>query len=104
MSLIFNPGALAEGFSRELSATPAEFERDLRKAWPAGVVRESDHRFCVEDGPIRLVIQVEVIGVRKIGLLELPRLAAHYVFSGGDEAARRQLLTRLDRAMQRGGG
>lgn len=101
---MFNSGHLSEVFSRELASTPAEFERDLSKAWPVGVARESGHSFRIEDGSLHLVIQIEVIGVRKIGLLELPRLAAHYRFSGGDEAARRRLLTRLDRAMQRGGG
>ena len=51
-----------------------------------------------------LVIDVEPAGVRRLGLFELPQLDVRYRFGPGDEAARRALLVRLDRAMQKGGG
>lgn len=104
MILAFIHGPVPEQFERELGASVAEFERDLGKAWPDGVLTVAPGRYSLCDGPLQLDIYVESIGVRRIGLLAIPRLAARYAFSGGDESARRSLLARLDRAMQRGGG
>jgi hypothetical protein len=50
------------------------------------------------------VIDIEPAGVRRLGLFELPQLDVRYRFGPGDEATRRALLARLDRAMQKGGG
>ncbi|NMG73525.1 hypothetical protein [Aromatoleum diolicum] len=97
-------GPVPERFERELTATPAEFERDLRKAWPAGVDAVSASHFRLHSGTTRLDIHIDARGIRRLGLFELPLLAARYEFCGGDETARRNLLTPLDRAMQRGGG
>ena len=94
-------------FEREVSATVAEFERDLRKAWPPGVdVSAVGARtaFTLRDGDVTLEITVEAIDARRIGLLVLPRLHARYLFDGGDARTRTAWLMRLDRAMQRGGG
>ncbi len=95
---------LPERFEREVCATPREFERDLRMAWPAGVDSAGPGCFSLADGELHLEIRIEPRGVRRLGLFELPQLAASYRFTGGDEASRRRLLERLDRAMQRGGG
>lgn len=95
---------MPERFEREVAASPAEFERDLRKAWPAGVEVVAPGHFRLRSGSTRLEIRVEVRGVRRLGLLELPVLAARYEFAGGDAGDRKRLLAPLDRAMQRGGG
>jgi hypothetical protein len=102
--LAFITGPVPERFERELTATPAEFERDLRKAWPAGVDTVAPGHFRLHDGATRLDIHIEARGVRRLGLLELPLLAARYDFWGGDEPSRNRFLATLDRAMQRGGG
>lgn len=101
---MLSSGPVPAAFEREVAASPAEFERDLRRAWPAGVDAFALGGFRVVDGGLALDITVEPIGVRRIGLIALPRLAVRYRFTGGDETARRRLLTVLDRAMQRGGG
>lgn len=102
--MAFISGPVPESFDRELTASTAEFERDLRKAWPAGVEAVAPCHFRLHAGPTRLDIHIEARGVRRLGLFELPILAARYVFSGGEEPDRRLLLAPLDRAMQRGGG
>lgn len=104
MTLAFIHGPVPEELERELGASVAEFERDLNKAWPDGVSAVAPGHYRLHDGALQLDIHVEPVGVRRIGLLAIPRLAARYVFAGADEGARRSLLARLDRAMQRGGG
>jgi hypothetical protein len=95
---------LPELFERVLSATAAEFERDLRAAWPAALGSADEGRLSVEHDGVRLEIGFEAAGLRRLGALALPQLRVRYRFSGGDESARRALLQRLDRAMQKGGG
>lgn len=102
--MAFITGPVPETFEREISASPTEFERDLRKAWPPGVELLAPARYGLVCGAVRLEISVEVKGVRRLGLLQLPVIAARYVFGGGEEPDRRRLLESLDRAMQRGGG
>ncbi|HJV27302.1 MAG TPA: hypothetical protein VJ673_16565 [Aromatoleum sp.] len=91
-------------FERTVTATPEEFGRDLRKAWPEGVASVGPNRFSVACGDLALEIVAITQGTRRLGILELPLLKVTYEFHGGDEAARRRLLHTLDRAMQRGGG
>ena len=106
--MAFIVGPVPEQFVREVATTPAAFQRDLHKAWPAGVVADQVSAeggvFHLTDGGLSLEIQIEAAGVRCIGLLSLPLCRATYRVSGGDEAARARLLATLDRAMQRGGG
>lgn len=102
--MAFISGPVPEAFEREVAASPREFERDLRKAWPAGVEQPGADHFRIVVAEIRLDIRVEPRGMRRLGLIELPRLWVSYHFCGGNEAARRRLLSSLDRAMQRGGG
>lgn len=102
--MAFINGPVPEAIDREVAATPAEFERDLRKAWWGTIDAAKPLRLVLADGELELVIELEPIEPRRLGLLTLPRLIAAYRFSGADEAARRRLLERLDRAMQRGGG
>ncbi|HRP25087.1 MAG TPA: hypothetical protein PLF79_08105 [Thauera sp.] len=102
--MAFINGPVPESLVRRVTATPREFERDLRQAWPAVQGSAEARRFDLQDGAQDLVIDIEAAGVRRLGLFELPQLDVHYRFGPGDEAARRALLARLDRAMQKGGG
>lgn len=102
--MAFITGPVPGTLDRELTASPEEFERDLRKAWPGGVEAVAPGHFRLHAGLTRLDIRIEARGVRCLGLLALPTLAVRYEFSGGSEADRRGLLLPLDRAMQRGGG
>ncbi len=101
---MFPGGVVPERFERQVSASLEAFARDLRMAWPAGVASPVAGRFCLREGDTALEIDALPAGVRRLGLFELPQLTLHYRFSGGTAEARAALLTRLDRAMQRGGG
>lgn len=100
----FVTGPVPERFTRDVTATPAEFERDLRKAWPPGIDTVATGHFRVRTDACVLDIRIEPAGVRRLGLFCLPVLSACYEFTMGGEGDRREILTRLDRAMQRGGG
>ncbi|HAF56319.1 MAG TPA: hypothetical protein DCL01_14165 [Thauera sp.] len=102
--MAFINGPVPESFERRVTATAREFERDLRQAWPGVEGDAASFRFSLQEGAQRLVIDIEPAGVRRLGLFELPQLIVRYGFGPGDEAARRTLLARLDRAMQKGGG
>jgi hypothetical protein len=102
--VVFFNDVVPQRFERTITATPEEFCRDLRKAWPDGVVSAVPNRFSVACGDLALEIVAIAQGTRRLGMLELPLLKVTYEFRGGDEAARRRLLHTLDRAMQRGGG
>ncbi len=91
-------------FERELTATPAAFERDLRAAWPGGIETPEAGRFRLHDGALTLEIEIKAAGERRLGLLALPRLVVRYRFYGGEAAVLRQWLAKLDRAMHKGGG
>lgn len=100
----FIHGTVPERIERLVTATPAQFERDLRAVWPAVSGSAAKGMLSIEAGGLRLDIGLEAVGVRRIGLFELPQLCVRYCFSGADESARRTLLTALDRGMQKGGG
>ena len=102
--MAFIAGPVPESFERRVTATPQEFARDLRQAWPAVEGAAAALRFSLQEGAQTLVIDIESAGVRRLGLFELPQLDVRYRFGPGDEATRRALLARLDRAMQKGGG
>lgn len=102
--MAFVSGPVPERFERDVTASPAEFERDLRKASPCTVEAVGPDHFRLCAGPTRLDIHLAARGVRRLGLLQLQTLGVRYEFSGGTESDRRALLVLLDRAMQRGGG
>ena len=102
--MAFINGPVPESFERRVTATAREFERDLRQAWPAVEGAAAALRFSLQEGAQTLVIDIEPAGVRRLGLFELPQLDVRYRFGPGEEEARRALLARLDRAMQKGGG
>lgn len=92
------------GFTREVGATPAEFERGLRLALPDGVSSPRPRVLCVERCGVVLEVALSTLPERRIGLFCLPVLLARFCFTAGDRAARMALLARIDLAMQRGGG
>jgi hypothetical protein len=100
---MFTPSSLAH-FEREVGATLAEFERSLHMAAPGAVSVLGAGQFSVQWDTLSLVLTAAPMPPRRIGLFNLPVLKVTYRFSGGDDAARRSVLERLDRAMQRGGG
>jgi len=102
--VVFDAGPVAAEFERTLTATAEGFERDVRQAWPGAAGSAAERRFVVENEACSLQIDVEPAGVRRLGRFELPQLIARYRFLRGDDADRRELLRRLDRAMQKGGG
>ena len=102
--MAFIAGPVPESFERRVTATPQEFARDLRQAWPAVVADAGGLRFSLHEGVQTLVIAIEPAGVRRLGLFELPQLDVRFHFGPGEEPARRALLARLDRGMQKGGG
>jgi hypothetical protein len=61
--------------------------------WKAGSLRIASRTIDVAPG-----------AERRIALVRLPTLIVTYRFTAGSRAAREALLTRLDRAMHRGGG
>lgn len=100
---MFGPTSL-DTFERELGASPAEFVRSLRQAAPGAVHAHGDGRFSVECGSVSLRMRIQEMPPRRIGLFVLPVLKVRYRFDSGEPQARKTLLERLDRAMQRGGG
>lgn len=102
--MAFIRGPVPVVFERVVSATPAQFERDLRAAWPAATGSASAGVLQVRAGDAALAIELTALPARRIGLIELPQLRVCYRFACGGEPARRRLLAALDRAMQRGGG
>jgi len=100
---MFSPASL-DAFEREVGATLVEFGRSLEKAAPGAVTVLGDGHFLVKCGNVTLTIEAAPMPPRRIALFVLPVLKVKYRFSGGDDGARKSVLERLDRAMQRGGG
>jgi hypothetical protein len=93
-----------EGFTREVGATPAEFERGLRLALPDGVSSPRPLVLHADCHGVMLKVELTVMPERRIGLLRLPVSLARYHFTAGEREARLALLAHIDLAMQRGGG
>ena len=102
--MAFINGPVPERVERLVTATPAQFERDLRAAWPAVTGSGAQGRLRLEHDGQQLWIDLEVLPVRRLGLFELPQLRAVYRCDGDEEPTRRRWLETLDRAMQKGGG
>lgn len=91
-------------FERELGASLSEFEHGLNlatsKQWSSP--RQGCYRVVLEGA--ELDIEIVDQGERRIAALSIPLLRVVYTFKAGSSEQRRRLLTRLDLAMQRGGG
>ena len=92
-----------ETIEREVWATPAEFRHGLDLAFP-GRVNECGGILHVADGDAAMEIALEVLSPRRIALLNLPRMKVSLRMTAGAAPQRAAMLTRMDRAMQRGGG
>lgn len=88
---------------RDVTSTPAEFDASLRQA-AAGCLEGRFPSYRVEVGEVRLQIDIAPGAERRIALMRLPTLIVTYRFLTGSRVAQEALLTRLDRAMHRGGG
>jgi len=88
---------------REISASPAEFARGLREAFPA----ESSGGplvFQVQAPDASMEIELVPGPTRTLASLRLPTLTAHIRFLSGTPTGQHRLLRHMDLAMQRGGG
>ena len=88
---------------REVSASPREYERTLRLAFPEGL-EGGPMRFRVRQGPVRLEVELEEGPERRIALVRLETLRVRLRFEGGDARMHEKMLARMDLAMRRGGG
>lgn len=102
--MAFVNGPVPESLERRVTASVREFGRDLRQTWPTVETSADGLHFRLHDGAQALAIDIEPAGVCQLGLFELPQLIVRYRFGPGEEGARRALLARLDRGMQKGGG
>jgi hypothetical protein len=88
---------------REMSITPADFQRVLRLAAPSPVVLLPGGELLLEHAGVRLTVRLTPLPARVIAGLSLPCLLADYCLEGpAPEAA--ALLAALDLGMRRGGG
>ncbi len=92
-----------ELLERQVSATPAEFARGLRYAFP-DAVQSGPLGYRVSRDGATLDIDAEPGPALVIAGLSLPTLRVRLHFRAGDAQARARLLAYLDLATHRGGG
>jgi len=85
------------------NCTPAEFRRAMRYAFGDAVSEDATGLMVDADGA-SLHFALSSEEPRSIGALQLSVLRAEITVRQGDEKAASELLTRNDRATQRGGG
>lgn len=88
---------------REMAATETEFRHGLALAFSQGV-SESGGILRVEAGEAAMEISLERLPSRIIAALCLPSLRVRIRFVAGMPDRQKEMLARMDRAMQRGGG
>ena len=86
-----------------MSSTAGEFQRAMVKTFGDAVTEEGGGLLVV-DGNVRLHFALISETPRQIGALQLCALRVVISVQGGDEEAVSNLLARIDRATQRGGG
>lgn len=86
-----------------MNSTPAEFRRALVQAFGAAVSDRADGLLLEVDG-VQLHFALRAENPRQIGALQLASLRVDISALAGDETRAGQLLARVDRATQRGGG
>ncbi len=86
-----------------MNSTPAEFRRALVLAFASAVSDEPGGLLLSLDG-VRLFFALRSGKTRQIGALRLASLHVEISVLAGDAVAAKQLLARVDRATQRGGG
>jgi ribosomal protein S3 len=85
------------------NCTPAEFRRAMRHAFGDAVSDDAKGLLVDADGAT-LHFALSSEEARRIGALELSVLRVEITVRQGDEKAASELLARIDRATQRGGG
>ena len=96
-------GGAIDVLEREVSASPEEFARSLRNAFP-DAEEDSLLQFRVERDGVRLEIDLRRGPDLAIALLRLPTVRVSIRCLGADAAARGRLQAYLDLATHRGGG
>lgn len=85
------------------NSTPAEFRRAMRHAF-GNAVREEASGLLLAGERATLHLALGSEQARQIGALQLPVLRVEITIREGDESSASELLNRVDRATQRGGG
>ena len=85
------------------NSTPAEFRRAMRHAFGNAVSEDASGVLVAADGAA-LHFALSSEQARQIGALQLSVLRVEITVRQGAEKAASELLTRIDRATQRGGG
>ena len=88
---------------RQMSSTPAEFQRALTLAF-GDAVTTAPNGLLLDEGGVRVYFVLRSEKALKIGALQLASLRVEISVLEGDAAAAKKLLSRVDRATQRGGG
>jgi len=88
---------------REMAATEKEFRRGLAFAFPQGVTERGGSLHVVY-AEATMEIITEPMPPRVIAALHLPVLHVQIRFIAGTPERQQEMLARMDRAMQRGGG
>lgn len=97
-------GEPLERFERELGANISEIEHGLNLGAPGKWDSPRAGFYRIRHKNVELEIEVLSQGERSIASLTLPLLKVAYTFRSGSKEQRQALLSRLDLAMQRGGG
>jgi hypothetical protein len=88
---------------REVGATPEEYLRGLRSAFPQGV-QSGPLEFEASTAATTLHVAITPMPQHRTREFALPRLAVRLSFRGGEPVEQRALLDHMDRMMLRGGG
>ncbi len=94
-----------ERFEREQSFSEADWLRCLPGAVrDHGLALPAPGRAVVNIGPGTLELGWTMLPPRRLGIVQLPRMAVRYRFDGVDGAARNHFMRYFDLYTQRGGG
>lgn len=102
---MFDPRTFTAEFDREHGVTEADWLATLRGAVGAHPLQLGDRQAAVNIGETgRLDLCWQVLPPRRIALVQMPRMAVAYRFTGVAAAERAAFLRYFDLFMQRGGG
>ncbi len=86
-----------------MNSTPAEFRRTLTLAF-GSAVRDQADGLLLTDEAVQLHFALHPEAPKRIGALQLSNLRVEISVLAGDEIHASELLAKVDRATQRGGG
>jgi hypothetical protein len=93
-----------EAFDREMGCTEAELLQWLPGATRGRPVETSAGQARVSIDAGHLMLVWHTLAPRRIALMQIPRLAVAFRFSGVDGLARQEFMRYFDLYTQRGGG